>query len=120
MVAAETNGRAELPLFGFLRERARTATEQRLAFDIAVGSVACIIALAVRPEWWGLLAGAGVVLLCFGTWALTARLLNRAGTNTGVTLSLKAAHAISAWLGFAAALGTGFLLWTMLMGTWIS
>ncbi len=120
MVASEKNVHSELALFGFLRERARAATETRLALDIAVGSVAYVVARTLHPAWWLLLASAGIALFSFGMWAFVDRVLQQRRTSRGITLTLEAARFILAGLGFLAALGAGFILWTMLMGTWIS
>jgi hypothetical protein len=120
MVTAERNGLAERGLSDFLDARARNASDARIAIDIAVGSVAFVVAKGLRPEWWGLLASAGIVLFAFGAWAALGRVLE-AGTHGRVVDSLlKILRSIIGWLGVAATLGTGFQLWTMMMGTWIS
>ena len=119
MVAAERNGLSESGLSDFLEARARNATDTRIAIDIAVGSVAYIVARALRPDWWRVLASAGIVLFAFGAWAALGRVLK--GDHPPVAQSfLRILRSLLGALGVAAALGTGFQLWTFMMGTWIS
>jgi hypothetical protein len=120
MVAAERNGIPERSLSDFLEARARNASDARIAVDIAVGSVAYIVAQSLRPDWWKLLASAGIALFAFGAWAALGRVVEAGTDSSKVGVVLKVVRSIVGWLGVAAALGTGFLLWTILMGTWIS
>ena len=120
MVVADGGSARDAGFAGFLRARARGATDSRLALDIGVGSVAMIVASALRPERWALLASAGLVLLSFGLWAVADRLVEDRAHPAAVTIVLRAARALVGAVGVAAAVGTGFILWTMAMGTWIS
>jgi hypothetical protein len=120
MVAAEGNGIPDRGLAGFLDARARNASDGRIAIDIAVGSAAVIVAAGLRPEWWPVLAAAGLTLASFGCWAITGRALEAGSPSKRARLALEFAHKVLAVVGIAAAIGTGFLVWTMLMGTWIS
>jgi hypothetical protein len=104
----------------FLRARARRASDSRIAVDISVGAVAMIVAAALRPELWMLLASAGLCLASFGVWAALER-ASFSGSQAGrYDRPIAAARAVFAWLAIAAALATGFFFWTVLMGTWIS
>ena len=120
MVAAERNGIVEAGLSDFLSARARHATARRLGVDIAVGAVAVIVGAALRPAWWPLLAGAGLTLAAFGCWGTAGRVLERRELRGSARLALEIARRICAVAGVAAAIGTGFIAWTMVMGTWIS
>lgn len=120
MVIAETNGAGDEGLSEFLAERACAATDTRLAVDLAVGSVAVIVAFGLRPDWWQLLASAGLSLFAFGAWAVTQRAIDGDVHRHALGHLLRAARAVSALAGVSAALATGFFLWTIVMGTWIS
>ena len=120
MVVAERNGLTEKGLSEFLDARARNASDPRIAIDIAVGSVAFIVATGLRPEWWGLLACAGIALFAFGAWAALGRVLEVRTQGAVANSVLRILRSVIGWLGVAATLGTGFQLWTMMMGTWIS
>ena len=120
MVVANGGSASELSLPAFLKSRARRATDSRLAVDFAVGSVAVIVALALRPGWWQPLAGAGLVLFFFGSWAVLDRVIEDGHPSPPLLAAIRVARGLSAALGVAAALGAAFILWTMLMGTWIS
>jgi uncharacterized membrane protein len=119
MVAAGNNGVQERGLSSFLAERARNASEGRLAVDIGVGAVAVIVAIAARPDW-PLLAAAGMTLCLFGTWAIAGRALEDATHSPRVHIALATIRKVLAFAGICAAILTGFLIWTILMGTWIS
>lgn len=120
MVAAERNGIPERGLADFLDARARNASPGRIAIDIAVGSAAVIVAAGLRPEWWPVLAAAGVTLASFGCWAIAGRALEGSAHSPRSRLALRISRKLLAVVGVAAAIGTGFFVWTMLMGTWIS
>ncbi|MDQ6718861.1 MAG: hypothetical protein M3Z17_11025 [Gemmatimonadota bacterium] len=120
MVRADTNGAAPVSLQEFLADRARTATDARLAVDVSVGTTAFIVARYLRPEWWLLLASAGLVLFAFGAWAVLTRRIDAATAPPASSAFLKGARALIGWLGVAAAAGTLFSAWTIVMGTWIS
>lgn len=120
MVAAERDGMPERGLAEFLDARARNASDARIAIDIAVGSVAVIVATGLRPGWWPVLTAAGLTLASFGCWAIAGRALEGTAHSPRARFALEISRKILAVAGVAAALGTGFLVWTMLMGTWIS
>lgn len=120
MVAAESNGATQVGLPEFLAVRARSATEARLSLDVVVGTAAFIVARYLRPEWWHLLASAGLVLFSFGAWAVLTRRIDSGPSHPLLATPLKGARAVIGWLGFAAAVGTLFSAWTIVMGTWIS
>lgn len=120
MVAAERNGIVETGLADFLKARARNASVGRIAIDIAVGTVAVIVAAGLRPAWWPVLAAAGLTLALFGCWAIAGRALEGGAHSPRARLALEILHNFLAVVGVAAAIGTGFLVWTVLMGTWIS
>lgn len=119
MVEAGMRDQGEVGFGEFLGARARNATDSRLAVDISVGVVAVIVAAALRPEWWLLLAAAGVCLASFGFWATIDR-IGGEGRSPQLTSALAAARAFFSVSGIIAALATAFLIWTLLMGTWIS
>lgn len=120
MVAADRNDVPERGLSDFLDARARNASDARIAIDVAVGSVAVIVAAGLRPEWWPVLAAAGLTLASFGCWAIAGRVLEATAHSPRARLALEISHKLLAVVGIVAAVGTGFLVWTLLMGTWIS
>lgn len=120
MVAADRNGIPENSIADFLDARARNASEARLAIDIAVGSLAVIVAAVLRPQWWPVLAAAGLTLGSFGCWAALGRSLEGGAHSPRRGTALRVGRGIFAVLGVAGAVATGFLIWTTLMGTWIS
>ena len=110
----------ELGIGEFLRARARGASDSRLAVDVSVGVVAIIVAAAMRPEQWLLLASAGLCLASFGMWAGLQRAASTGSHSPRYDRLIAASRGVFAGLGIAAALATGFFFWTVLMGTWIS
>ena len=120
MVVTERNPLSGGELAAFLANRARAATDTRIAVDVAVGIVAVIVALAIRPDWWGILAGAGATLAAFGLWAATTRAIEEVALESRARFALGIVRKLFAAAGISAALVTGFLVWTVLMGTWIS
>lgn len=120
MVDTGIQSERELGISDFLRARARAATDSRIALDVSVGVVAVIVAAALRPELWLLLASAGLCLACFGLWAATVRIGSQPSRSPRLDVPLTVARHLISALGLGAAISTGFFLWAMLMGTWIS
>src|SRR2546423_10069551 len=76
MVEAGVRNGRETGIAEFLRSRARSATDGRLAIDVSVGVTAIIVAYALRPERWLLLGSAGLCLASFGIWGAAVRARN--------------------------------------------
>jgi len=108
----------------FLRTRARSASDGRLALDAGLGFLATIAVVIWRPGGWHLMACIGLCFAAFGGWGIADRELHeREGrsTDTGIGLRLlRAGRAIAAGIG---AVAGGLLLVGLLgiaLGTWIS
>jgi hypothetical protein len=120
MVEAGVNSGRETGIAEFLRSRARSATDGRLAIDIAVGITAIIVGYALRPGLWLLLGSAGLCLASFGIWAAAVRAGDLSSASDRAGAGISAARGFFATIGIGAAIATGFFFWAFLMGTWIS
>jgi hypothetical protein len=120
MVEAGAHDGRETGIGEFLRSRARSATDGRLATDVAVGVTAIIVGYALRPERWLLLGSAGLCLASFGIWGVAIRAGNLPSRSAPVAAAISVAGRVFASIGIGAAIATGFFFWTFLMGTWIS
>jgi hypothetical protein len=119
MSQTPANG-SELTLQSLLAERARTASDGRLALDTAVGLIAGTLALALRPPAWSVLASAALCLVAFGLWGIIDRSVREREDETRSLRLLRASRAAAAALGAVgvlALLATGMAL---MLGTWIS
>lgn len=116
----DTSARDSLP--GFLAQRARNASDGRLALDAAVGLVALAAAVVIASPVTVLLAAVGTCFFAFGLWGITDRELTerrgRIGRFGGALLL--AARAVAAAIGVIGALGLIFGGLAVALGTWIS
>ncbi|MEX1185692.1 MAG: hypothetical protein WEA80_03800 [Gemmatimonadaceae bacterium] len=118
---SEDSARESLPRF--LAQRARNASDGRLALDVAGGLIAVAAAATVaRSSASLLLAAAGTCFVAFGLWGITDReLAERRATigpiGGGLLLTARAAAMVLGVIGGLALL-FGFL--AVMLGTWIS
>jgi hypothetical protein len=105
-----------------LAQRARRASDARLALNVAGGVLATAAALWLRPPGWALLVAAATCFAAFGAWGIADRAIGeRPDDDDGSSLrALRAARGGAAVIGALAALALGLLVFTLALGTWIS
>jgi hypothetical protein len=105
----------------FLVQRARRASDGRLALDVAVGCVAAMAVILWQPTGWLPLSTAAVALAAFGSWGIADRVLTeRLRAGAARTLALRAIRVVSAAVGVAAAVALSISMLGLALGTWIS
>jgi hypothetical protein len=114
--------RAQISLAQFLMQRARNASDQRLAIDSGGGLLALLTVVLWRGPYWFLLACAAVAVGAYGTWGITDRELTElpAERHRAAHMALRAARGIAAVLTALAILTLIFGVPAALLGTWIS
>lgn len=112
----------DLTLRELLSNRARSASDARLALDAGVGLLVAVAALVWRPAAWHLMVAAALCVACFGAWGIADRELRgrRAGDTTLSRRLLLALRLIAAVIGALAALLLAFGALAFVLGTWIS
>ena len=111
---------ADASLPQVLADRARTASDGRLALDVAIGIVVAAAAVMFRPPGWVLLASAAGCFAAFGGWGIADRELAARSTSTSRPRVLQIVRILSAMIGsVCAVMLLGGVLFTAL-GTWIS
>jgi hypothetical protein len=105
-----------------LAARARSASDGRLALDLAGGLVAAGAALAWRPSGWLVLLSAALCFAAFGAWGIADReARERPPGSRGLLISLlRGVRALAALVGAAAAVTLLFATLALALGTWIS
>jgi len=104
-----------------LADRARRASDARLALDVAGGILAATAALWIRPPGWAVLVAAALCFVAFGAWGIADRALRERPTEAETSnRALRGARATAAVIGTLAALALALLLFTLALGTWIS
>ncbi len=112
--------RSNLTFPALLAERARTASDGRLALDTAVGLIAVTVAVTLRPPAWPVLASAALCLVAFGLWGIIDRSVGERGADTRALQLLRASRAAAAALGALGALALVATGMGLMLGTWIS
>ena len=117
---SDDSARDSLPRF--LAQRARNASDIRLAADTAGGLVAVAAALVVASPGNVVVAAVGACFLAFGLWGITDRELGeRRGTIGPIANALLlTARAFAGALGVIGGLGLVFGGLAVALGTWIS
>jgi hypothetical protein len=117
---SEGSARDSLPQF--LAQRARNASDGRLALDAAGGLIAVAAAMVVASPGNLVLAAAGTCFLAFGVWGIMDRELGeRLGTIGPVGRALLVTfRALATVLGVIGGLGLVFGGLAVGLGTWIS
>jgi len=112
----EVLDRGSLP--EMLANRARNASDRRLALDAGSGLVVAAAVIILRPPFWIPLAALAFCLGAFGVWGILDR--EAFDTDTRRTKLIAGARNVVAALGAAAALLFGVSLFFALLGRWIS
>jgi hypothetical protein len=103
----------------FLVQRARAASDRRLAIEASAGIAAAVAATILRPPFWFPAAACGVSVGCFGLWGVLDREI-RERVEGASPRGLVVARLASAILGAASALAAGLTFFFGTLGTWIS
>jgi fatty acid desaturase len=113
---------SQLSLARFLAQRARRASDRRLAIDVGAGFLAALAFVLWRGPYWFLLACAGVAFGAYGTWGIVDRELGEVPAEHHQTMrtALRAARVVAAILVALAILSLIFGVPAALVGTWIS
>jgi len=115
--------RADARLPELLAERARAASDLRLAADIAGGILAAAATLVWRPAVWVLLLSAALCFVAYGAWGIADRAIaNRAiaGREGGSMRALHVVRGAAAALGTLAAVSLGVAVAALVFGQWKS
>lgn len=106
----------------FLAQRARSASDGRLAFDAAGGLVVIAAAVVVPSPGNLVVAAVGSSLFAFGLWGITDRELGERRETIGPLAStlLVTVRAFAVALGVIGGLGLIFGGLAVALGTWIS
>ena len=114
--------RSDASLHDVLAERARRASDTRLAADVAGGVVAAAAVLFWRPGPWVILLSAALCFVAFGAWGMADRSLATA-PNIGRRFSrraLRTLRALAATLGAIAGVMLAVSVVALGFGHWIS
>lgn len=117
-----SEGTAKDSLPQFLVQRARNASDGRLALDAAAGLNALAAAVVVASPGNVILAGVGTCFLAFGLWGITDREIGeRRGTIGPIgSALLVTVRAFAGALGVLGGLGLIFGGLAVALGTWVS
>lgn len=102
-----------------LAERARQATDGRLALDVAAGVSLSAALLAFRPSFWIPLSALALALGAFGAWGIIDRELAEASTTRRQSL-LRTLRFSVALIGSIAAATAGLTFFFATLGRIIS
>jgi len=124
----ETIPRSNASLPELLVQRARHASDGRLALDLAGGIIVATIATTLAPPGWLQMLSAALTFASFGAWGICDRMLSEQAAIDGpATLEragrirwLRAARMAAAALGTCAAVVLLFSVFALMLGTWIS
>jgi len=123
----ETIPRSNASLPELLAQRARHASDGRLAFDVGGGILMATIAAILTPPGWLQLLSAGLTFASFGAWGICDRMLSErslpGASEPGRDAHgrwLRAARLAAAALGAGAAVVLLFSVFALMLGTWIS
>lgn len=118
---AKSAQRPEATLPELLVERARNASDRRLALDVGLGTVAVVVLVWWRPAGWLLLGSFALAFVAFGAWGIADRELTERGSTPGpLTTLLRGVQLVSVAIGIAAALIVTMHALSILLGRWIS
>ena len=118
----EAHAGSQMSLPQFLAQRARHASDRRLAIDAGAGLLAALFVILWRGPYWFLLAAAGIAFGAYGMWGIADRELgeSRADRRPLTRIALRGARAAAAILTALAILSLIFGVPAALLGTWIS
>lgn len=118
---ANSARRADATLAEILMDRARSASDRRLALDAGLGIVAAVASAWWRPGGWLLLASLALGFFAFGAWGIADRELNERGSPAGAaTILLRSVQVVAVLTGTAAAIVVVMHALALLLGRWIS
>ena len=125
---AETMMHHEEGLPALLAQRARRASDRRLALDLALGTAAAAALAIVRPSSaWVLLVAAATCFAAFGAWGIADRAIAeregegaKGGDAPPSSRGPRIARGLAAFVGTIAGLVVVFGTVAYLLGTWIS
>ena len=104
-----------------LAQLARRTPDGRLVLAAAVGVVAALVAIVLKPPAWFPMLAAGVCLLAFGTWGITDRVLHEARDSASSTQRvLRATRVAAVVLGMCGGVALVLGVLALAMGNWIS
>ena len=112
----EVFDRGSLP--EMLAQRARQSSDKRLAIDVAAGLIVAATLAILRPPLWVPFAGFALCLGAYGLWGILDREIGEARSAPGRGKSLSVARALVAFVGAAAAVLSGLMLFFSLLGVW--
>ena len=113
---------SQTSLAQFLAQRARSASDQRLAIDAGVGFLAVLVVVVWRGPYWFLLVCAASAVGAYGMWGITDRELGELSVerHRAAHAALRIARAAAAILAALSILSLIFGVPAALLGTWIS
>ena len=116
----DDSARDSLPRF--LAQRARNASDGRLALNAAAGLIAAAAAAVVPSPGNVVLGAAGTCFFAFGLWGITDRELGERREAIGPIggVLLVAARAFAAVVGLVGGLGVIFGGLSLALGRWVS
>ena len=101
-----------------LANRARQASDKRLALDVGAGLLIASAVLILRPPLWIPLTALGFCFVAFGAWGILEReAVDASGSSKR---AITAGRNAAALLGGAAAIVFGLSLFFSALGMWIS
>jgi hypothetical protein len=104
-----------------LAQLARRTPDGRLVSAAAVGVVAALVAVVLKPPAWFPMLAAGVCLLSFGTWGITDRVLHEGHEPVASRQRLlRVTRVIAVVLGICGGLALALGVFALAMGNWIS
>jgi hypothetical protein len=108
-------------LFAMLAVQARKASDATLAAFTAIGGVAVVALIAVRPRWW-MYALLPVVAGAFGLWGILERGISERGANRSARYDrvIAAMQWLAVAIGTVGAIVTAFAVLGIFLGTIIS
>ena len=117
-----TDGSPRDSLPRFLAQRARNASDGRLALDAAAGLIAVAAAAVVASPGNLILAAVGTCFFAFGLWGITDRELGERRETIGPVGGglLVAARGLAAVVGTLGGLGLIFGGLAVALGRWVS
>lgn len=114
----EVLDRGSLP--ELLADRARRASDRRLALDAALGLTVAAAIAVLRPPLWLPLAALGFCLGAFGLWGILDRELVEATVGSRQARAITFARAVVAIVGVTFAVLFAVSFFFGLLGRWIS
>lgn len=118
----DTSPRANASLPELLTQRARGASDVRLALDAGVGTLVAVAAGIWRGPAWVLIMCAALCFAAFGAWGIADRELHDPSfpESAAAGVALRCVRAVAVIAGALAALTLIFGLVAVGLGTWIS